>query len=421
MFNNLPQQFNNIGLQGGSQGFFNQIAPYNQPQNAPGGTAYNPNTGATQGGGFVQRPPNAPASAQGTVYGGLFGNAQAPSQPNTQSVQGASTTQPGVGGGGGDSQLVQLQKAAQTPGGLNPVYQQQLNDFLKGQNVMPDQTQQISDTYNDVFNQLNSQEAQVRQGYPSLEQTFTGPIDAMRPDLQNAFQQGNTLNQQQQTQTYQNQDNALAAARALYNEVNQGAAQRFGGSRGTGTGVSSAADFANEFYARQLGQNQGNIYNTTSQNIGQLQAQAQNINTEYQNNLQKIDLQKSNAVAQAQQTFQQQLQAINSARDKAQQEKAVAKLQLLQDLRSNIQNIQNQYTQFQQTAYLQQQQANNTLRNAIEAYKSMGTNPISLGAYATPGYAAIGGGMASAGQNPLFTSGQVGQGQRVDQNGNPIR
>ena len=253
---------------------------------------------------------------------------------------------------------------------------------------------QVNDAYGGVNDALNSWQNTLQQGLPAQQAAAAGQFEQLRPDLQQAYQQGMNLNQNQVQSTQQDQANALAQARSLFNEVQKGAGQRFGGSTGTGTGVSSAADFANAYYNSQLGQNEAGINNTAAKNLGALQTQASTVQSQFQNNLKQLEDQKAQAVNQVQAAFQQQLAQVQQTRTMAADEKAQTQLSMLQQLRQNLQNINNQYTQFQQGLQAQYQQANLGLRNAIQTYSVLANNPTALQsnpmlAYSIPGLAGV--------------------------------
>lgn len=280
------------------------------------------------------------------------------------------------------------------------------------QQVNPDD---INNAYNEAsgfYDQLYNQNADptVRQNY--VDQ-FTKPYDAESQVLGSSYQQGQALNQNQQSQTRQDQLNALDAAKKQYNELAQGVQQRYGGSN-------SAGEFANAFLGRQFQQNSGNIQNTTGQNLQSLYTQAGNLTNQYQANLKALEDQKSAALGQAQTAFQTRLDAINQARGELAQNKAQAKLQALTDYKNTVNSFLAQATQMQQQIYAQHQASLDQLQNTIAGYQAYTRTPINLQGLPQSYYSQIG---QSQGPQPYSATptGYSGGNQKYDPiTGQPI-
>lgn len=330
-------------------------------------------------------PANSPAKAAGAVQGAQTQNTPPP----------AST-------GPGDSQLVQLQKAAQS-GGLNPSQQTLYNQLLAQQNQQPQGVSQddINAAYDPVYGTINNLYSSAQNNKQTYLDAATSPYDALRPGIDQAKTEGLNLNQQQVDQTNQGQANALSAARQLYNELTQGVQQRFGG-------IGSTADFAKAFFGRQLQQNEGGIYNTVGQNMRALYTQAANIVSQFNNNVKELESKKAAALSQAQVQFQQRLDQIDQLRLQTDQQKAHEKLSALQELKATANAIQSQFTQFQEQLHLQQQSAADQLRNSVATAQAYSHQPINLSAIPGAQYSQIG--TPQAGGNSAFgVTGQMGQ------------
>lgn len=178
--------------------------------------------------------------------------------------------------------------------------------------------------------------------------TATSPYDAQLPLLQTQRDSAIQNNQQQQGTQDMDQQNAIASARRLYNELGQGVKQRFGGSN-------SAGEFAQQFYGREFQKQLGDVQNTHGKNIAVLQDKAAQIDAEHQANLRQISLQRDAAKAQAQIDFQNKLDEISQAKGQIAQAKADRKLQALQGYRQNLLQVEQQFTTFAMNMAAQKQ------------------------------------------------------------------
>lgn len=285
--------------------------------------------------------------------------------------------------------------------------------------------EEIDAAYNPVFGDIQGLRDNALNNQQTYMNAATSPFDALQPDIDQAQTQGLNLNQQQANQNNTTTQNALASARQLFNELQQGVQQRFGG-------VSSTGDFAKAFYGRQLQQNEGGIYNTAGQNQQALQTQAANIVSQHDNNIKQLGAQKAAALSNAQLQFQNMLQQIDQLKTQTDQQKASAKLDALTQLKATANAINNQFTQFQQQLTLQNQSALDQLRNRVATAQAYSGHPVDLSSIA-PLYASqMGGGQTS--QNPLFgvtgnmgnrdqfgATGQIAPQQKLNQSGVPVQ
>ncbi|PWT73667.1 MAG: hypothetical protein C5B59_12805 [Bacteroidetes bacterium] len=359
--------------------------------------------------------PGGPTAIDQTYYGPAFNQGVTPMQsasynptsapygptPSGGSVLGTSTSAPAP--------------SAPSSGGINTSHANQPGYFYDsahgwvpiGPPSQPDIGAQVNSAYQSALDALNQEQSRLQGNEQNFYNSYTAPYDQFIPQAQQARQAGMNLNAQQVSDTQQNYQNAIAAARDLFNQVNQGAAQRFGGSTGIGTGVSSAADFANAFYSKALGENETQLFNTKAQNLGGLQTQAQNIESQYQNQLQQIANQKASALNQAQQVFQQQLSAINSQRAQIGVDKAAQALSALQNYQNYINSVTQQSNQLISNLTLQQNAARLGIGNGLAGYNTMAQTPQNMAAYQQM-QMALPGQQVAQGYNPWAVTGQVG-------------
>jgi hypothetical protein len=228
--------------------------------------------------------------------------------------------------------------------------------------------------------------------------------------------------QQTSSAGLQNQQ-TTADTNQLYNELNQGYHQRFGGSSSAGEAASQISAMEQQ---RQSGANQRQ-YNQTVQ---QIMTQSQAVTRNYQASILQLQQAEQAAKNQAQAAYQNTINQINQERAQTQSAKATANLNALQDLRNNLYQISSQSGQYQQA--LQSQTA--TSQQALSQYAQQVGSATQAGSSALNQYASIGAPtsnlqVAPTGNSSGATSQLTGQitnqqqGQTIlgyDANGNPI-
>jgi hypothetical protein len=204
-------------------------------------------------------------------------------------------------------------------------------------------------------------------------QSQTDQYNALQPGIDLALTTGQNLNNQQMQQNQSVTQNAVSAARQIYNELSTGAHQMFGGASG-------AADFAKAFYAKQLGTNEGQAYSTEGTNQNSLQTQMANIQATHDQNTQQLGLQKQQALDTANQNFQDKLLSIQGLKAQTDQAKASAKLDALTQLNNTVNTINQSWTALQQQMTSANQAGLIQLRNQTAYAQSFAGQPLSLAA-----------------------------------------
>lgn len=190
---------------------------------------------------------------------------------------------------------------------------------------------EIDKEYANSANFLNEQEAAIRADQPGIEKNITNQADLLR------------------NKAYTQKEDAQSAARRLYNELQMGYRQRFGGA--SSAGEAAQALTANE-QQRQMAQN----------------------NRTYQEAVAQVDLSANQAIQSAQSEFRNQLLTISQNRTQLESEKLQARRQALSDLSDKVFQIQQQRETFKQNLQLMQEQAR--LQNESNL-SSLTTNPTS--------------------------------------------
>lgn len=196
------------------------------------------------------------------------------------------------------------------------------SDFLK---QIDDVFSSNEDYLKKAAKTVQSQQSGIESDINSLFQSNVESLGAQRAESEGQ------LMQQEQAGAVRRED-ALSAARRLYNELLAGGQQRFGG-------ASSAGQAYGELAGRELQQNTAQIardYENFSQQIGQAR---QNIQAQYTNALQTLETRKASAMNEARRAFQNTLLEIDRLRSQSNEAKASAKLSALQDLRNQMYQI----------------------------------------------------------------------------------
>lgn len=215
----------------------------------------------------------------------------------------------------------------------------------QGQTPSGPDLSQIDKEYQDTQNMLNDQYNQFAQGQDQYINSYTQPYDTMYTSENQAYNQGLNNNQQQGNQVQQQGASAMDSARSLFNQLQRGAQQRFGNQ-----GVGSIGDYVGSSYGKDLLKNLTGTQNQVGQNMFELSNQKKQIDDTHATNMQKIDQAKITAANQAKMDFQNRLDQINQQKNVLSQNKANAKLGLLQEYRNNVQNIANWAAQAQAQA-----------------------------------------------------------------------
>lgn len=279
-----------------------------------------------------------------------------------------------------DSRLQQLAKMSRNPA-QESEYQQLLTQYNQALQNSPEA--QINDAYSGVDQTLNDMQSRLQNGQQDFYNQYTGMYDAQMPMLTASNQNAQAQLEAQKGTTKANEANVIDSARRMYNEMQQGYRQKFGG----GNGVS---DFAGGILGRELMRNIGNAQNTTGQSIKALQDKSLELNNTYNAQVQQLNMQKENALLQAKNAFQDKLTQIDSMRIQNAQGKAQAKLAALQELRQRAYAIQDQVTAYQQQLDAMKQQSDLQLRNSLSQYRTAAEQPIQGGPQTNITYSAMG-------------------------------
>ena len=253
----------------------------------------------------------------------LISSRNLPTSPGGQVL--GTTKVGGGGGGGGGGTTSQTQQTQATSG---PSEQ----DLLQAE---------LDNIFNPVFSALQGQEETLRQNYAPVEGQITAQGELSKQTVGGQYETGAKQLTQEETGLGTRREDALTSATRLYNELQRGGQQRFGG-------ASSAGEAFQTLTATEQQRRQGTIqglYETGMQKVTDLKA---SLKQKYDLAVQEITLQTQQYIADAQTQFRDALQSIKSAVSMAQSDKATASMNALQDLRNRIYTINAQNLQFAQ-------------------------------------------------------------------------
>lgn len=211
-----------------------------------------------------------------------------------------------------------------------------------------DINQQIDAIYGPSMNYLGQAEQQLRSDYPSVQGDISSQFQTSKEQLELGQQQAGNVFTQAGTQAKETKENALAAARRLYNELRMGTQQRFGG-------ASSAGQFVSELQGREFQRSMAGQEREYANTINKISMKRTEIETQYKFSLYALDREKTIALNEAKRDFDNKLLELKRLGAETESAKAHSRFEALQELRNQIYQINLQNQQFQQTLATQRQ------------------------------------------------------------------
>jgi len=207
----------------------------------------------------------------------------------------------------------------------------------------------IESEYGATNQALNTQENALRQAFNEFmgvlgkeSKTAKGSALTSKQSAQNKIAQGRVTAEQ-------SKQDALSAATRLFNELQTGYRQRFGGASSAGEAAQTILGGEQQ---RQAGMATRDFVNTNRQ----LDAQGLDIDRQYDDSIQQIESETSRAKADQNADFMQNLTAINNNRTLSIQAKEYAKRQLMLQQRQEAAAMeQNRQAMLQQITLMREQ------------------------------------------------------------------
>jgi len=199
----------------------------------------------------------------------------------------------------------------------------------------------IDEAYNPQMGYLNDAESMLRRDYPTIQAELEAQTKANAAQLAGNKQKAIAGTEKNITEAKSRKEDALSQARRLFAELQRGNIARFGG-------TSSAGQAASEIQGQEMQRQFGGTQRDFGKFMQDVQAQQAQIETDYNTALLQQEQAKQNALNQANRDFQAKLLEISRLKAETESNKAMRRLQALQDLRNQVFAVNQQNTQFQQ-------------------------------------------------------------------------
>jgi hypothetical protein len=266
--------------------------------------------------------------------------------------------------------------------------------------------EELNSVYDPMMNTLSSQENTLRGNEQNYYNMATTPFSSQIPLVQQAGQQGqNSITTQQNTTGVQEQ-NALAAARRLYDELTSRNRQAFGSGA-----LGSVGQASGEILGRTAQQGFGQVRSTADETMQKLYTASRDLQQQTDAQINSLEQQKASALSQAQIWFRDKLDEITSARNQVESDKANRKLDALQQYRDYVRSLSDQANQLKQSIIATAAANGQSITQAINQYnQGMGqtiqggaTNVANQGTSNALSYANLGQGNQLSAASPQST------------------
>ena len=231
----------------------------------------------------------------------------------------------------------------------------QITDSLEPNNA------EIDASFNPIFDVFNQAESNLREQQPGLIGEAEAQAQASRGLLQGQRTTADAQLGTQTQETQQRQQQGTAQQRQILQELGQANQARFGG-------ASSAGQAASEIQGREFQRGVAGINQGAQQAFQQINLKKQEVERDYTQGLQQLEVNRQQAVNGINRTFQDRLLEIESQRAQTKQAKSQARMSAVADLRNAAFQINIQKAQFEHDLRLQAQQNTSFLDNAAQQF-----------------------------------------------------
>jgi hypothetical protein len=211
---------------------------------------------------------------------------------------------------------------------------------------------QIENAYKEQTSYLGGLEQQLTGALPGQLEGIQSQYESYVPQLQEQLNLQQQAGTQQQEQLRQQEQQFLAQSRRAGEEQGLRAVQQFGG-----VGGSSAAQAAGELIGREQLRQQGAVQQQRVAGIENINNQLRAIQSEFNANINKLNLEKERALTSARDQFNKQINDIKAARAQAGVTKASQTISALQEFAGRRRQIEDQATALQTNLTLAREQA----------------------------------------------------------------
>ena len=225
---------------------------------------------------------------------------------------------------------------------------------------------EIDNIYNETMSYLGGQEESLRTNQPGVEAGVEGQYAASKMSAETEKGVGERDLATAGTAAGQRKEDALGAGRRLFNELQMGGQQRFGG-------ASSAGEAYSELTGREFQRGQATTQQAFQNAMTKVMDLGANLRERFDSAMFNLETQKNNALNQVRQTFQERLSQIDALRAEAGTNKSTMRLDLLSELRNQVYQINLASVQTQSQLDAQRQNAEQELTAVVNAVKSSQT------------------------------------------------
>ena len=418
----------------------NQV-PANTTINSPVGPAVQPNAYMSPTKPAVTTPAipynQAQSSGPGDLVSALVGKGyslvdaqNAANGPNADNLRreylGGSTPAPTYNIRGTNIQAPTGKDALTKAGLVNTDYDQFASQFNNDPTAF---LNAIESGYAGQFDALGQQQSALEEARRLAEGTIGSQYGENLSKAQGAKASTAGKLKQNQVEAEQRKQDALNSARRLYNELQSGYRQRFGGATSAGEASQAILGAEQQRQATGIGRDYGTA-------VAQIKSQEVDLENNFNTAIRELDTQKQTALRDIQSNFMTNLNQINTNRAQTTQAKEQAKLQLLNDMRNQALQIDQQNRQYAQQLELMKEQQRMSLQSSLAGMQQSQTGFAQAGQQAisripTQVSTQLGQNNRSISQNVLQSQPQIQSavgaiaprsfgGQAYDQWGNPL-
>lgn len=233
--------------------------------------------------------------------------------------------------------------------------------------------------FNQIDQDASNQMAFLDKSQSALDEAFQKFGQLIESDYQRNLSRGQSEKEsatgtlsQNQVKAEQRRQDALSAAKQLYDQLNTGYQQKFGG---RSTAAQAAAALLGQEQQRQLGQISRDYMNTVSQ----IEGQKAGVEKQYALLVQDLDYQKQKSQYDALTNYLANLRSIDADRTATEQAKSQAKLQILMNLRDQQNQIAMNDRQYRQELDAMKQQTQMQLDASLKQMQQQAALNTSTG------------------------------------------
>jgi len=225
--------------------------------------------------------------------------------------------------------------------------------------------EEINRMYDPIMSHLSSAESRLRGELPGALSRIEDQFGTAKQTLDTGKTQTSRQIGESEEQARARTQAAQDAARRLFQELNIGAQQRFGGS-------SSAGEAWSELANREMMRNMGDINMQANETFRTIARQKVELEENYNNALMQLEQQKRDAIANVEKEFNDRIQDINRMRAESESAKSQMRVEALRDYRNQIMQIQLDELNYRRQIDAQAKSAQLQLDTALAGFQQAG-------------------------------------------------